>query len=582
MKNMSTLNKLLYLITSKQKKDLIILIILMTIGLLFEMIGVGVFIPVLGIILNSEIINNYPFLKPYFVSTNGQFHREKIVVISLTLLVIIYFIKTIYLMFLVWKQSKISSNLSAHLAKKLFSGYLELPYIFHTQRNSSDLIRNIQSEVNYFNNIAQSFITLTTEISGIIGIAFMLLLIEPFGAISVSGFLIIFAFIFYRFIRNKLLRWGYQRQIEEGSLSRILNEGFGSIKISKLMNKTSYFIKLFKITSDKKARTYSTIFAFQQFPRMYIEFMGVLSIAVFIIIMTLMTKPIETLLPIIGVFVIAAFRLMPSVNRILGSLQNIRAAKPVIELLFQEFVIINTDNTKNEVISKKITFNSCIQIDSLYYSYPNSSRYILENISLKINKGESIGLIGPSGSGKSTLVDIIIGLFTPTSGLILVDGNSISDNLTDWKNKIGYVSQFIYLTDDTIKNNVAFGLPEDEIDESAIIAAVKMSQLEEFIESLPDGILTKVGEQGVQLSGGQRQRIGIARALYNNPDILILDEATSALDTNTENEVMESINSFKGKKTIIIIAHRLTTISNCDKIIKIENGSIIENINLIQ
>ncbi len=575
---MSTLNKLLYLITSKQKKDLIILIILMIIGLLFEMIGVGIIIPVLGIIMNSEVINNYPFLKPYFISTNEQFHKEKIIVISLILLVFIYLIKTIYLMFLAWKQSKISSYLSSHLAKKLFSGYLELPYIFHTQRNSSDLIRNIQSEVNYFNNIAQSFITLTTEISGIIGIAFMLLLIEPLGAISVSGFLIIFAFVFYRLIRNKLLRWGYQRQIEEGSLSRILNEGFGSIKISKLMNRTSYFIKLFRKTSDQKARTYSTIFAFQQFPRMYIEFMGVLSISVFILIMTLTSRPIETLLPIIGVFVVAAFRLMPSVNRIMGSLQNIRAAKPVIELLFQEFVIINENNTKIDNNSKTIKFNNCIEIDSLYYSYPSSNRNILENVSLKINKGESVGLIGPSGSGKSTLIDIIIGLFKPTSGLILVDGNPITENLTEWKNKIGYVSQFIYLTDDTIKNNIAFGLADEDIDDKAVIAALKMAQLEEYIESLPYGVLTKVGEQGVQLSGGQRQRIGIARALYNNPDILILDEATSALDTHTEKEVMESINSFKGKKTIIIITHRLTTISNCDKIFKIENGSIIENV----
>ena len=406
----------------------------------------------------------------------------------------------------------------------------------------------------------------------------MLLLIEPLGAISVSGFLIIFAFVFYRLIRNKLLRWGYQRQIEEGSLSRILNEGFGSIKISKLMNRTSYFIKLFRKTSDQKARTYSTIFAFQQFPRMYIEFMGVLSISVFILIMTLTSRPIETLLPIIGVFVVAAFRLMPSVNRIMGSLQNIRAAKPVIELLFQEFVIINENNTKIDNNSKTIKFNNCIEIDSLYYSYPSSNRNILENVSLKINKGESVGLIGPSGSGKSTLIDIIIGLFKPTSGLILVDGNPITENLTEWKNKIGYVSQFIYLTDDTIKNNIAFGLADEDIDDKAVIAALKMAQLEEYIESLPYGVLTKVGEQGVQLSGGQRQRIGIARALYNNPDILILDEATSALDTHTEKEVMESINSFKGKKTIIIITHRLTTISNCDKIFKIENGSIIENV----
>jgi ABC-type multidrug transport system fused ATPase/permease subunit len=571
---MTTLKKLLYLLTSEQKKELILLTILMTVGLLFEMIGVGIVIPVLGIITNIEIINKYPVLKSFFSNTNDQLQHEKLVIYALLLLVIVYLSKTIYLMFLTWRQSRISSTLSAHLAKKLFSGYLDLPYLFHTERNSSDLIRNIQSEVNYFNNIAQSFITLTTEISGIIGIAFILLIIEPVGAISVSTFLILFAFIFYRLVRNKLLRLGYERQIEEGNLIRILNEGFGSIKISKLMGKTNYFIKLFNKTSNKKAITYSTIFAFQQFPRLYIEFMGVLSIALFIISMSFLSKPIDTLLPVIGVFIVAAFRLMPSVNRILGSMQNIRSAKPVVDLLHNEFLLISKNYPNQNQLSSKFTFNNIIEINSLYFSYPNTNNLILENISFKIHKGECVGFIGPSGSGKSTLVDIMLGLITPTSGKILVDNFEITENSYEWQQKIGYVSQFIYLTDDSIRNNVAFGIPNDEVDENAIIIAIKMAQLQEHIEKLPDGILTKVGEQGIQLSGGQRQRIGIARALYYNPDVLVFDEATSALDSNTEKEVIASINSLKGKKTIIIIAHRLSTLSICDKIFKIENGTI--------
>ena len=383
-----------------------------------------------------------------------------------------------------------------------------------------------------------------------------------------------FAFIFYRVVRNKLLKLGYERQIEEGKLIRILNEGFGSIKISKLMGKTNYFINLFNKTSNKKAITYSTIFAFQQFPRLYIEFMGVLSIAIFIISMTIMSKPIDTLLPVIGVFIVAAFRLMPSVNRILGSMQNIRSAKPVVDLLHNEFLLISKMNPNQNHLSSKFTFNNIIEINSLYFSYPHTNKFILENISFKINKGECVGFIGPSGSGKSTIVDIMLGLISPTSGKILVDNFEITEDLNEWKQKIGYVSQFIYLTDDSIRNNVAFGIPNEEVDENAIITAIKMAQLQEYIEKLPDGILTNVGEQGIQLSGGQRQRIGIARALYYNPDVLVFDEATSALDSNTEKEVITSINSLKGKKTIIIIAHRLSTLSICDKIFKIENGTI--------
>ncbi len=573
---MNTFQKLLHLLTKKQRKELLLLTLLMIIGLLFEMIGIGVIIPILGIIVNSDKINSYPIINKYFTSTNEQYKHEKLIVFSLILLLFIYLIKTIYLMFLTWKQSRVSSNLSSYLAQKLFSGYLNLPYLFHTQRNSSDLIRNIQSEVNYFNNIAQSFITLTTEISAIFGIAFMLLLIEPVGAVSISGFLFLFAFVFYRLIRNKLLTWGIQRQVEEGNLARILNEGFGSIKISKLMGKTNYFIKLFNKSSNEKAKTFSAIFSFQQFPRLYIEFMGVLSISIFIISMTLMSKPVDDLLPVIGLFVFAAFRLMPSVNRIMGSLQNIRSAKPVVDLLYNEFLLINNDSCNLNNSTANFSFNNKIQLDSLYFSYPNSNKNIIENVSLEIKKGECLGLVGPSGSGKSTLVDLIIGLISPNSGKILVDDYDISENLLNWKNKIGYVSQFIYLTDDTIRNNVAFGIPEKEIDDKAVLNAIKLAQLQEHIDNLTDGILTKVGEQGVQLSGGQRQRIGIARALYYNPDILVFDEATSALDTKTEKEVMESINTLKGNKTIIIIAHRLSTINNCDRVLKIEKRNICE------
>tara|TARA_X000000950_G_scaffold45778_1_gene52131 strand:- start:20445 stop:22160 length:1716 start_codon:yes stop_codon:yes gene_type:complete len=565
------LRKLLYLLNRKQKNQLSILLILMIIGLFFEMLGIGIIIPVIAIIIDDEIIDKFPVLEIF-----DQFDHETFIVIALCSLIIVYLIKTLYLMFLTWKQSRVSSYLSAYLAKKLFSGYLNLPYIFHTQRNSADLIRNIQSEVNFFNNIAQSFITFITEISGIIGISLLLLIVEPLGSLIVSTILFLFAGIFYKAIKNKLLIWGQQRQNEEGKLMKSLNEGFGSIKISKLMEKTNFFSNLFSKASDEKANTYSKIFAFQQFPRLYIEFMGVISVVFFIVVMVFMSKPVESLLPVIGVFLAAAFRLMPSVNRILGSLQNIRSAKPVIDLLYDEFILIekNKLNSKIPDPSKEILFQNKITISSLSYRYPDTPKDVLKNISFEIKKGECIGLIGESGSGKSTFVDLLVGLLQPSAGSINVDNINIEKNLFDWKKKIGYVSQSIYLTDDTIRNNIAFGVPEDQIDDLAVIKALNLAQLNNHIEKLDDGIFTKVGEKGIKLSGGQIQRIGIARALYNDPDILVLDEATSSLDDKTESQVMNSVNMLKDLKTIIIIAHRLSTIKNCDRVFRIEKNTL--------
>ena len=568
--------KLLHLITPTQKLELIFLSVLMFIGVLFEMLGVGIIIPTLAILLNPNILVDYPKFSVILKKILGSITHDELVIIGMGILVFVYFIKTLYLIFLTWKQSIISTKISSFFSKKLFSGYLEMPYSFHLSRNSSDLIRNIQSEVNYFNSIAQSFITLTTEFSAILGIAVMLLFIEPKGAISVSLFLFLFAFIFYRLIRNVILKWGIERQKQEGDLARFLMEGFGSIKILKLMGKSFYFKNLFNKASEEKSVTFAKIFALQQVPRLYIELMGVVSLSVFIISMIYLSRPIDTLLPIIGVFVVAAFRLMPSINRIIGSMQNIRSAGPVVDLLYNEFILIDNTIIIEESLVKKTFFKEIIELKNICFKYPESKKFILNQISLDIRKGDSIGLFGKSGSGKSTLVDLICGLLRPNIGEIIVDGSNINNNIRDWQNKIGYVSQFIYLTDDTIRKNVAFGIPSEKIDNVKVDRAIEMAQLDEHIAGLPLGLNTIVGEQGVQLSGGQRQRIGIARALYDNPQVLILDEATSALDNKTEIEVMDSIDSIKGNITIIIIAHRLSTLSHCDKIFQLDNNTIIE------
>ena len=577
---MTLTQKLNFLFSASQKKQLIILGILILIGIFFEMLGLGIMIPALGIILNPNAVQEYPILIP-IMKLLGSPTQQKLIIYGMSTLVFIYLLKTIYLMFLAWKQAKVSSSLSSYLAQKLFLGYLELPYSFHLQRNSSDLIRNIQSEVNLFNTVSIAFIGLTTEVSAIFGVAVMLFIVEPIGAISVATFLFIFAFAFHRMTRKKLIIWGEDRQVVEGRMARHLTEAFGSIKISKVMGKTNYFFDHFTRNNNKKADIFAKVTTLQQFPRLYLELLAVIALSAFILVMIMTGHSLAIILPTLGVFVVAAFRLMPSINRIMGGLQNIRYAKPVIDVLYQEFNAIENNNRLIlEIQNEELDFEKEISINNLNFSYKASSSgpLALNNISLNILKGESIGFIGPSGSGKSTLVDIIIGVLKPQSGFLKVDNINIYNNLRSWQNHIGYVPQFIYLTDDTIINNIAFGIPPEKINKNAVFSALKGAQLLEFINNLPLGVDTIVGEQGVQLSGGQRQRIGIARALYNNPDILILDEATSALDLNTELGVMNAITAMKGKKTILIIAHRLSTIEHCDRVYKMDTGKIVEEL----
>ena len=291
-------------------------------------------------------------------------------------------------------------------------------------------------------------------------------------------------------------------------------------------------------------------------------------------LMLLLKQPLDSILQSLGVFVAAAFRMIPSVNRIMISMQQIKFANVTISKLQNEFTYIKKNTEKHDKSSsnKTITFENNIQFKNISFSY-DATKQILSDFNFKINSGEFIGIIGASGSGKSTLVDLLLGLLKPNTGDIFSDNISIHDNLKSWQLLIGYVPQTIYLTDDTLKNNIGFGIPESEIDNTRVDFAVKAAQLDAYINSLPEGLNTNVGERGVKMSGGQRQRIGIARALYNHPKILVLDEATSALDNSTEHEVMDSIYMMKNI-TVIIIAHRLSTLNKCNRIIEIKSGKI--------
>lgn len=546
--------------------------LLLLIGLVLEMCSLGLLVPGLTLLLKSDIANDYPSLV-VFLNLMGNPSQSELVIWSMLFLVVFYFLKEAFLVFVAWKQSQFSMKFSEELGQKLFRGYLNQTFIFHIQNNSARLLRNIQVEVHQFTGVTQAIISLLMESSIIIGTITILLVLEPFGSLIVILLLSISSLIFNRLTKKRLLYWGLQRKENSHLLNKHILQGLGGIKEIKLFGKEEHFFEEYRKQNLLYTNINIRVNTLSQIPRFYLEFLAVFGLATLVIVMTLQSQPIQSLIPIIGVFLAAAFRMIPSVNKILASSQVIRMGAPVVDGLFDEFKIIN----KTSNIEKcGLNFFQAIKLNNISYQYPDSSKVVIQNINMHIKKGSTVALIGPSGSGKTTLVDVILGLLNPISGEVCSDDISIRSNIRQWQNKIGYVPQVIYLTDDTIRNNIAFGISEKDIDEDVIKRVTKSAHLEEFIKFLPMGLDTNVGERGVKLSGGQRQRIGIARALYNDPPILVFDEATSALDDETENEVMDAIKSLHGLKTIIIVAHRLSTVAHCDWIYRLEKGFILQ------
>lgn len=572
---LSTLKKINFLITKRQRKGLVILTFLLFLGMFLEVFGLGVIIPTLSVILDPEMLEKSAILnsfKNYF----PEFSKQNFIYLFLSIVVLVFIVKTVFIVFLNHKQNRFLTNITSYISNNLFISYLSQPYKFHLERNASDLIKNIQVEVYYLYVFLFSIITLFIEGGFIISIIATLIFIEPFGAISIGIFYGFLTFIFLKFTKIKLNKWGELRQELDGELSKTALEGLGGIKDLLILDKTSYYIEQFSRKNHLRARLNANHGTVSQIPRFYLELVSILGLVSFIII--LMIKGMETasLITILGVFVAGTFRMIPSLNRIIAANQSMKYYLPSIDIIFNEIKLYD-QNKKTENSKYDFKFQNEIKLHNVGFKYSKENE-ILKNINLKIIKGQNIGIIGESGSGKSTLVDLLVGLHKPTSGEILVDGKKDFQLKQSWRRKIGYVSQSIYLIDDTIKNNIALGIPEDKINIARINELIKDVQLDKFIESLELGFDTRVGERGVQLSGGQRQRIGIARALYNQPEILILDEATSALDTDTEKEVMKSIYDLKDFKTLIIIAHRISTLNNCNKVIEIKNKSLHQKV----
>jgi ABC-type multidrug transport system fused ATPase/permease subunit len=428
-----------------------------------------------------------------------------------------------------------------------------------------------------FADVIISTLTMTTELLVLLGISTLLLAVEPVGTLIAVFLLGGAAWTFHYATRDRIVRWGKSRQLHDGLRLQHLQQGLGGAKDAKLLGRESNFLDQYRVHNTQSARVGQFQATLQMLPRLWLELLAVVGLATLVITMLAQGRGPTTIVPTLGLFAAAAFRLMPSVNRTLGALQGLRYSLPAVNTLHDELRLAMAEPAGGEQRQGTAipVFQTDICLANVSYTYPSAAVPAVDDLNLRIRKGESVGFVGPSGSGKSTLVDVILGLLTPSAGRVLVDGENIQTNLRAWQDQIGYVPQSIYLTDDTLRRNVAFGLPNEAIDNDAVGRAIRAAQLHEFAAGLPQGLETLVGERGIRLSGGQRQRIGIARALYHDPAVLVLDEATSALDTATERGVMEAVTALRGNKTILIVAHRLSTVANCDRLYRLEQGRIV-------
>ncbi len=553
---------------------------MMLVGMALETLGIGLVIPAISILMQESYLDRVPVIAPW-LETLGNPTHAMLVTWGLLSLAIVYLCKNVFLAFQIRRQARFAFGVQEETSHRLFEHYLRRPYVFHLRTNTAQLIRNAVGEVNAFSGyVLQPCMTLLTETFVMLAILTLLLWVEPLGTVFLLLVLGSLAWLFHRITRKSVASWGKERQKREGLKLLHLQQGLGGIKDIKLLGCEQEFLERYKEQNRVAAIMAKRQLILQQLPKLGIEMLAVAGLVILALALFGQERSVETALPILGMMAAAAFRLIPSFSRILNAIQTIRFGWPCVQVLETELeapetasILSREDNSDREPLS----FENEISLSGVSFRYPDSDKASLEKVSIRIPRGTSIGIVGESGSGKSTLVDVMLGLLDPQEGSITLDGKNVCDNLRSWQDRIGYVPQEIYLTDDSLRNNVAFGVPDSLIDEKLVWKALRSAQLEKFTRELSDGLDTSMGERGARLSGGQRQRVGIARALYHNPSVLVLDEATSSLDEKTEEGIMESVCSLRGEKTFVIVAHRLSTVKYCDVLYRLEDGKIVSS-----
>ena len=572
--------KNIYLLFSKsEQKKIILLFFGILIHGFIEITSIASILPFMSIVIDPSIIDTNFFLSNLYNFLNLNSYNDFLIVLGLIVFVLLLF-SNAYAALIFWWITRFVQFQSYRLSKKIFSNYLSQSYVFFLNRNSSELSKNVLTEVNrIIIGVIYPMLLAIARIAIVLFIATLLLYVNPKLSIIISLVLMTTYGIVYYIVREHLWNIGELSTKATFEKYKYINEAFMGIKDVKLQGSESEFIKRYSKPAKKFANYTASSSIISLLPRYAIEtlaFGGLLLIVIFLISSN---ENFMSVIPLVALYALAGYRIMPGLQQIYHSVAQIRYNSPALDILLKDLEkepsIVNENKQELNFLPK---IKSNIQLQSISFRYPNTDDLILENINAKIKTNSLTAFVGKTGSGKTTLIDIFLGLLPINKGEIFFDRIKLeAQNLNSWQKKLGYVPQNIFLTDDTIKNNIAFAVPEEKIDHQKIILAAKLAELDDYISNLPDKYNTYVGERGIRISGGQMQRIGIARALYNNPEILVFDEATSALDNVTEKNIMHSIKKLSKDKTIIIIAHRLSTIKNCDQIYLLDKGKVSEH-----
>jgi ABC-type multidrug transport system fused ATPase/permease subunit len=575
---MKTLKKFLFLLTPHEQRLSVLLLLMITIMALLDMIGVASIVPFIAVLTNPEVIETnvylnklYQLSKLFGVKNNNEFFFALGLLVFFLLLISLFF-KALT----TYAQVRFVQMREYTVSKRLVEGYLGKPYSWYLNRNSADLGKSVLSEVNaVIGDGMRPLIELIAKSTIAAAIILLLIVVDPKLALII-GFLLSAAYVaIYKFTHRYLNRIGKDSLDNNELRYTAVSEAFGAAKEIKINGLEKVYIKRFSTPAKIFAQVRSSATVIGQLPRFALEAIAFGGIMLMLMYLIVETGSLNDALPIISLYVFAAYRLMPALQGIYASFSQLAFVTPSLDAMLDDYKSFNFSNS--EEISTRLSLNKEIILNKIFYNYPNSSRTTLKDVSIKIPAKTTVGIVGPTGSGKTTTVDIILGLLEPQKGSLEIDGNNVTkQNIRQWQNSIGYVPQYIYLSDDSIAANIAFGEDTKNIDQNNLEKAAKIANLDEFIvNELPKKYQTVIGERGIRLSGGQRQRIGIARALYNNPQVLVLDEATSALDIQTEENVMQAVNNLRKDITIIIISHRLKTVENCDIIFELDKGKIV-------
>ena len=567
---MTPLRKIWSLLDPEQRLAASGLFAAMLVGMLLEMLGLGLVLPALAVLSDGNVLHNPAVVN--WLGWLGSPSRTAAIALGLALLLGLYLIKTAVLLLISWRQHEFVTGLNADLSQRLFRTYLTQPWPFHLQRNSARLMRGLDNVVVITESVAWLLILLA-EALVLSGIVALLLWWEPLGAVAV-GFVVAASTLLLDWTtRDRVRRWGELRHQQGLERGKLIQEGLHSVKETLALDRGTGMIGRFAAINRSHARVAAKQHFISQVPRLWYEFVAVGALATLAAVLFAEGRSSRAMIPTLGLFAAAAFRVLPSVNRLATAVNTLRFNDPAVDSVYDDLCL--PQPVAPAADSPLIQFQDSVALENVSYRYPSAATAALHDVSLTIPKGAAVGIVGSSGAGKSTIIDILLGLLSPSSGRVTVDGVDIASNPAAWRRLVGYVPQSLYLCDDTIRRNVAFGIPDAQIDDAAVQRALRAAQLEAFVATLPAGVDTVVGERGVRLSGGQRQRIGIARALYHDPQILLLDEATSALDEPTEQEFLAAVNELHHAKTLVIVTHRLSTVAGSDIVYRIESGRLI-------